>query len=195
MKMSGNSNRFLDEPVETARQGVGYDPRATKNTNPKDAIGDKKVPLWLCSAIAKAHWALAQFAGLLKYGAWNWREAGVRSSVYLSAMQRHLDRYENGEEYDPVDGTHHLGNIMACAAILLEARAIGKLTDDRPPRASVDETYKYVEERMQCLREKYAEMRPRHYTIDDARDPACWLGRPGQAIPVDADHDFRKTAR
>ena len=44
---------------------------STKESNPKDAIGDKKVPLWLLSPIAKAQWALGQFAGLIKYGAWN----------------------------------------------------------------------------------------------------------------------------
>lgn len=138
----------------------------SKESNPKDAIGDKKVPLWLCSAVAKAHWALAQFAGMLKYGAWNWRVAGVRSSVYISALKRHIDAYESGEEYDPVDGTHHLGNIMACAAILLDARAAGKLIDDRPPSVGIRETYTFVEEVMARLREQYKDKAPTHYTIE-----------------------------
>src|ERR1700674_131625 len=104
-----------------------------KDTNPKDAVASNRIPLWLLSPIAKAHWALAQFAGMLKYGAWNWRSTGVRSSAYTSALSRHIDAYISGEEFDPVDGTKHLGNIMACAAILLDAEAAGKLTDDRPP--------------------------------------------------------------
>jgi len=54
-----------------------------KPTNPKTAIGDRKVPLALCSPIAAAHWALAQFSGMCKYQAWNWRIAGVRSSTYV----------------------------------------------------------------------------------------------------------------
>lgn len=140
----------------------------TKDTNPKDSIGDKKVPLWLCSVIAKAHWALAQFAGLMKYGAWNWRKAGVRTSTYISALERHLEAYKNGEEYDPIDGTHHLGNIMACSAILLEARAIGKLTDDRPPKVEFRETFEEVQDAMAVLKEKYKDMNPRHYTIADS---------------------------
>lgn len=140
---------------------------AVKQSNPKDSAGDKKVPLWLLSPIAKAHWALAQFAGMLKYGAWNWRAAGVRSSVYLSAMQRHMDAYCSGEEHDPVDGSHHLGNIMACCAILLDAQAADKLTDDRPPSVGVRATYAEVEAVMARLREQYRDKAPRHYTIAD----------------------------
>lgn len=138
-----------------------------KDSNPKDAIGDRKVPLALLSPIASAHWSLAQFAGMTKYGAWNWRVAGVRASVYLSAMKRHMDAYISGEELDPIDGTHHLGNIMACAAILLDAQAAGLLTDDRPPSVGLRDTYKFVEDVMARLREQYADKAPRHYTIAD----------------------------
>ena len=138
-----------------------------KLSNPKDSIGDKKVPLWLCSAIAMAHWAAAQFAGLVKYGAWNWRAAGVRTSTYLSAIGRHWARYANGERCDPVDGTHHLGNIMACCAILLEAEAIGKLTDDRSPSADLQETFTEVEAIMAKLKLLYADKQPKHWTIED----------------------------
>ncbi|UIF90883.1 dATP/dGTP diphosphohydrolase domain-containing protein [Cupriavidus sp. UYPR2.512] len=158
--------------AEKALQSAGFtvaEPGATKDTNPKDAIGDKKVPLWLLSPIAKAHWALAQFAGMCKYQAWNWRAAGVRNSVYLSAMQRHLDAYMSGEETDPVDGTHHLGNIMACAAILLDAKAAGKLTDDRPPIVGVRDTYEFVQATMADLREKYKHIAQRPHTIADGR--------------------------
>lgn len=140
---------------------------SVKATNPKDAIGDTKVPLWLLSPIAKAQWALAQFAGLVKYGAWNWRMAGVRSSVYVSAMQRHIDAYSSGEEFDPVDGTHHLGNIMACCAIILDAKAAGMLTDDRAPSVDMRPIYDEVQKQMAVLKEKYKDLNPRHYTIAD----------------------------
>lgn len=143
------------------------DPRI-KDTNPKDAIGDKKVPLWLCSPIAKAHWAAAQFVGMVKYGAWNWRSAGIRNSIYLSAIQRHLDAYMSGEEVDPIDGTSHLGHIMACAAILIDAKAADKLTDDRPPSVSLREAYASVEAQMVKARENYGSMNPRHFTIADS---------------------------
>lgn len=146
-------------------------PAVGKDTNPKDAIAGTKIPLWLCSAVAKAHWAVAQFAGLIKYGAWNWRKAGVRASVYASAGARHFDRWLNGEEYDPVDGTHHLGNAMACAAILLDARAAGKLNDDRPPRLDLTPTYAELEPILKRLVEKHGHLTPKHYTIADS-EPA-----------------------
>lgn len=139
-------------------------PPAGKATNPKDAAGDKKVPLWLLSPVAKVYWSVAQFAGMLKYGAWNWRVAGIRSSVYLSAMQRHLDAYTSGEEYDPVDGSHHLGNIMACAAIIIDAKAAGKLNDDRPPQVGVRQAHAEAEATMAVLREQYKDLTPFHHT-------------------------------
>lgn len=142
------------------------DPR-TKETNPKDAIGDKKPPLWLCSPIAKAAWAVAQFVGMVKYGAWNWRSAGIRNSIYLSAIQRHLDAYMSGEEVDPVDQTEHMGHIMACAAIILDAKAAGKLIDDRPPSVDLRRAYAAVEKQMILARENYGSMNPRHFTIAD----------------------------
>lgn len=138
-----------------------------KLSNPKDLIGDKKVPMWLLSPIAKAYWAVAQFVGMTKYGAWNWRSAGVRASVYLSAMQRHMDAYMSGEEVDPIDQTPHLGHIMACAAILIDAKAAGKLTDDRPPSVSLRPAFKEVEEMMEIARKNYGHMTPKHYTIKD----------------------------
>lgn len=153
-------------------------PEATKDTNPKDAVGDKKIPLWLLSPIAKAHWAIGQFAGLLKYGAWNWRSAGVRSSIYLSAIERHLDAYTSGEEFDPVDGSHHLGNIMACCAILLDAKEAGKLTDDRPPSVGIRSTYTWGEDVMARLKRQYHNKKPRHYTIADTASPALKPDRP-----------------
>jgi len=149
-------------------------PATVKDGNPKDIVGATKVPLSLLSPIAKAQWALAQYAGLCKYGAWNWRAIGVRAMIYLDAIDRHRDAYLSGEEFDPVDGTHHLGNIMACCAILLDAAAAGKLIDDRPPSVDIRPTYEAVQTQMAKLREKYEHMQPRHYTIADterADDP------------------------
>ena len=137
----------------------------TKESNPKEAIGSTKVPLNLCSPIASAHWALAQYAGMAKYQAWNWRAAGVRISTYIGAIKRHADAYNSGERLDPVDGTHHLGNVMACAAILLDAEAANMLTDDRPPIVSLRPTYAEVEKQMVVIREKYSNIPQNPYTL------------------------------
>jgi hypothetical protein len=140
---------------------------ATKASNPKDAIGDTKVPMWLLSVVAKAEWALALFAGMTKYGAWNYRKAGVRNSVYLSAMERHMLAYASGEERDPTDGSHHLGNIMACCSIILDAQAMGVLTDDRAPAIPFRDTFAAVEKQMAVLKVQYADKNPKHYTNAD----------------------------
>ena len=139
----------------------------SKDTNPKDMAASNKIPLTLLSPIACAKWAVAQFSGLLKYGAWNWRAAGVRSSVYLDAARRHLDAYASGEAVDPIDGTDHRANVMACMAILIDAEAAGKLTDDRPPSVDLRPAYAEVEALMVRLREQYKDKTPRHYTIAD----------------------------
>lgn len=139
---------------------------SSKPSNPKDGAAVSKVPLWLLSPIAKAAWALAQFAGFCKYQGWNWREAGVRSSVYISAMQRHIDAYLSGEEVDPEDGTDHLGNVMACCAILIDARAAGKLNDDRPPKVSLRPAYSEVQKQMGVLRDKYKHLPQGTYTAN-----------------------------
>jgi hypothetical protein len=139
----------------------------TKLSNPKEAIGDTKVPLWLLSGTAKIKWAMAQFAGMLKYGAWNWRVAGVRHSTYISAIERHLEGIKAGETYDHVDGTDHYGNIMACAAIILDAREAGMLNDDRPPSVDHRPALAEAEALMAKLKVQYADKAPRHYTIED----------------------------
>jgi hypothetical protein len=140
--------------------------------NPKDAAGRAKVPLALLSPIAKAAWAMAQFVGKVKYGAWNWRGTEVLASVYISAAQRHLDAWFSGETYDPDDGTHHLGNVMACAAILLDAAACGKLVDDRPPRVSHRPAYAEAEAIVSPTEAKYAGREVKHWTIADLVAPA-----------------------
>lgn len=140
--------------------------------NPKDAAGRAKVPLALLSPIAKAAWAMAQFVGKVKYGAWNWRGTEVLANVYVSAAQRHLDAWFSGETYDPDDGTHHLGNVMACAAILLDAAACGKLIDDRPPRVSHRLAYAEAEAIVAPTEAKYADREVKHWTIADSVAPA-----------------------
>jgi len=140
----------------------------TKASNPKDIIGSKKLPLHLLSGIAKIQWCLAQLEGALKYGTWNWRIAGVRASIYLDALERHVEKYKNGEARDPVTRVHHLGNVMACAAIIMDAEAVGKLIDDRPPMAPAKDQIDEAQETVLHLQQLYEDEDPYHYTIEDS---------------------------
>lgn len=103
----------------------------TKPTNPKDAIGSGKLPLHLVPAIATAGESLALMWGAMNYGRANWRDAGVRYTIYTDAIERHLGKLKEGQDWDSESGLHHLWHIRACTAILLDADAVGMLTDDR----------------------------------------------------------------
>lgn len=157
-------DRMVYDPETQTMHGVIRD-----TANPKDAAGRAKVALWLLSPVAKAAWAAAAYLGQVKYGAWNYRGTKVYASVYISAAMRHLDAYLSGETYDPEDGTHHLGNVMACCAILLDTAAAGKLIDDRPPRVDIRPSHNEVQTLMPKIDQRYAdrEPKPRHWTIND----------------------------
>lgn len=144
-------------------------PDATiKPTNPKDAIGSDKLPLHLWPTTATIVGALGLLDGALKYGRSNFRAVGVRASIYYDAARRHLDAWFEGEDTDPDSGLPHHAHALACIAILVDAQAAGKLTDDRMYggdryRAFVREYTEHVA-RLKAL---HAGKDPKQYTIDD----------------------------
>lgn len=140
---------------------------ARKPTNPKDALAVAKLPLHLVPDTIELYAALAFAEGASKYGAYNWRVAGVLASVYHSALKRHLASWHNGEEVDPVTGVPHLASVIACAGILLDAQLCGKLTDDRPPPADVAARIRSAEAEVAKIFALFADRAPRHYTIAD----------------------------
>jgi hypothetical protein len=156
-----------------------------KATNPKDAIGATKLPIsWVPTAVNR-YAALAFAEGALKYGRYNWRIAGVRASIYLDAMHRHLEKFQEGEwadgdmlgpdEAGNPQGTQvpHLASIIACAGILLDAWECDKLTDDRPPPnvaagADLDSRVAHVAH----LKRLFAAYSPHQNTIADVKGAA-----------------------
>lgn len=107
--------------------------RETKPSNPKDAIGSKRLNMHLVPDSLIAYAALGFTEGAVKYGKYNWRVAGVRVSIYLDAARRHMAAYQNGEWADAKTRVPHLASVLACVGIILDAGLSGKLTDDRPP--------------------------------------------------------------
>ena len=110
---------------------------------------------------------LAFTEGALKYGRYNWRIAGVRSSIYHGAARRHLAKYWNGESVDPQTGVPHLASVMACCAILLDAGECGKVTDDRPPAAPLASQIDKLEAQVKALVGQFKDYAPHQYTIED----------------------------
>lgn len=141
----------------------------TKPTNPKDAVATNKLPSHLVSPVVKAYQAIAHYLGNVKYGAWNYRAAGARASVYRAALDRHMDLWWEGQETDAADGTPHLANALACIGILIDAKHSGKLIDDRPPslHGELAKVRADFEALMPKIREQYADRDPHHYTIAD----------------------------
>jgi len=145
---------------------------ATKPTNPKDTIGSGKLPMSLVPTAVVRYASLAFAEGALKYGRFNWRVTGVRTSIYLDAMLRHLAKFTDGEWDDPVTQVPHLASIIACAGIILDALECGKLNDDRPPvnwqtSADIDNRTAHVAH----LKEVFQGYSPHQHSIQDA-DPS-----------------------
>lgn len=101
--------------------------------NPKDRVGIHKPPLHLIPPAAELLESAVMALGAKKYGAFNWRTANVKASVYVAAARRHLLQWFDGEDIDAESGVSHLAHARACLGILLDAAAIGRLIDDRPP--------------------------------------------------------------
>lgn len=130
------------------------------DSNPKTKAGSLKPPLHTIPPIAIVHLGITLGDGADKYGVFNWREEAVSVSTYIGAIMRHLLAFADGENVDPEsnNGGTHLGAIMSCAAILLDAEAVGSLHDDRPSRGV---TAEFIRQRSyQQIQAAIEEMKP-----------------------------------
>jgi len=104
-----------------------------KETNPKDALGCKKPPLSTLPVGPLFEAAAGMLEGACKYGRHNYRDSGVRVSVYYDAALRHLMAWWEGEDIDPDSGLHHVSKAIASLLVLRDAQMNGMVSDDRPP--------------------------------------------------------------
>ena len=116
--------------------GNGCSIAETKATNPKDAIGCSKPPLSVipCAPLFEA--GLALLEGSCKYGRHNYREAGVRASIYYDASMRHLMAWWEGEDIDADSGLSHVTKAIAGLLVLRDSMMSGNWHDDRPPKSA-----------------------------------------------------------
>jgi len=105
-----------------------------KESNPKDSIGVKKVPMHYVSCRVLMEMGLGMLDGGCKYGAHNYREAGVKASVYYDAAMRHLMSWWEGEDDDPDTGLSHITKVLTCLATFRDAMIAENWEDDRPIR-------------------------------------------------------------
>lgn len=105
-----------------------------KQTNPKDALSDKKAPLSAIPLAPIYEAGLGMLEGGRKYGRHNYRVMGVRASVYYDAAKGHIDSWWEGEDIDPESGIHHLAKAIASLLVLRDGQFMKNWIDDRPPR-------------------------------------------------------------
>jgi hypothetical protein len=119
------------------KTGPGASTMVYVDGNPKTGAGAKKPDLSVIPPTSMLHLATAMMNGATKYGPFNWRDQPISVRPYVTAMQRHILAYLDGEDFS-ADTTeagapvHHLAHAMACCAILLDAMECGTLTDNRP---------------------------------------------------------------
>lgn len=118
-----SSSRFVhsEEKPNTVDEGL----LTTASKNDKD-----KVDLSLIPAVSMREHAKAFMVGEKKYNRYNYCK-GHKASQLVAAAMRHLTAWFEREEYDPIDGQHHLGSVMACCSMILRQQELNTLKDDR----------------------------------------------------------------
>ncbi len=106
----------------------------SKNADKNDK---EKIDLSLIPLISSIEHAKAFMVGEKKYGRYNYCK-GHKASQLAAAAERHLKAWFNGEDYDPTDGQHHLGSVMACCSMILRQNELGTLKDDRYKQPEAD---------------------------------------------------------
>lgn len=142
------------------------DSREPTSPNPKDLVGDDKLPLHLWPPSATAYGCLGMFEGKLKYGLVNYRGSKVIASIYVAAAKRHLDEWYEGLDYTD-EGNPSLGNALATIAIIVDAIVNESLIDDRPYTPIKGAYHKMrveLTKQVKHLKELFAEKRPKHWT-------------------------------
>lgn len=148
-----------EEPVKVS---------TTKETNPKDAVGVTKAPLSVLPMQVVYEAALGMYEGALKYGAFNYRLAGVRASVYYDAVERHLNQWWEGEDIDPDSGLNHITKAITTLMVMRDAMLNDKFTDDRPPKILNQDWMRNYNDKVKQLQAKYPDPVPR-YTWKDTK--------------------------
>lgn len=127
----------------------------TKDTNPKDSIGSRKVCLHVVPFQVIAEIALGMTEGACKYGSYNYREAGVRFSVYYDATMRHLGAFNEGQDIDPHSQLHHITKALSSLVVLRDAMLNEMWVDDRPIRVKNQEFIDNMNQQTEMILDKF----------------------------------------
>ena len=99
--------------------------------NPKAAVGAAKAPFFGIPWTAVIEMGTVMDGGAYKYGAYNYRDSRISTTTYHDAILRHFMLWADGENTDPESKASHLAHIMACCALMIDARETDMLEDER----------------------------------------------------------------
>jgi hypothetical protein len=159
-----------------------------KDTNPKDAIGVKKVPLSVVPMPVVMEAGLGMMEGGLKYGRHNYRVSGIRASVYFDATMRHMTDWWEGEDIDPASRLSHVTKAISSLFVLRDAMMNEMWVDDRPPRSKpgwMETMNRHAGELIDMFPEPaaaYTQMGEEDAALDD---PVGWNPHPLAGDPIE----------
>lgn len=148
------------EPKDTAAR---CEASSSKPSNPKDVVGVRKFRQFTCIPFTVlAELGVALLEGAAKYGAHNYRVAGVRASIYIDAAMGHILQWWEGEDIDADSGLSHITKAIASLTVLRDAMINDMLTDDRPVKPNLDKLRSDLQASVDALFDKYPNMEPRN---------------------------------
>lgn len=153
MKKHKFVREIIDDYAKTFTDLKEHD--AKKDTNPKDSVGIKKVPMHVLSMPVLMEMALGMHEGARKYGSHNFRVAGVRASVYYDAAMRHLGAWWEGQDIDPDSGLSHITKTLSCLHVLRDAMMNDMWNDDRPPKFKNQDWVQEMNKKASQIIDKY----------------------------------------
>jgi hypothetical protein len=173
-------------PTPSPATGEDYPEWLTsKPSNPKDAVGIRKVPYSTIPQGVISEVAVGMAEGAFKYGRHNYRSIGVRGSVYFDATMRHLVQWWEGEDIDPDSGLSHVSKAITSLVVLRDAMLRDLWTDDRPPRMD-DGWMKDLNEKVSSLIDRYPEPAHTYTEKEDGKGPN-YRGIEGSDVPATGD--------
>ena len=129
---TNNSEGITNLAKKISSQDIISQDIISKETNPKDAVGSRKASMRYVPVNVMLEQGLCLQEGGLKYGAHNYRDAGVRASVYYDALWRHMGAWWEGEDIDRDSALSHVAKGISTLIVLRDAMMNDMWEDDRP---------------------------------------------------------------
>ena len=146
-------NTILEEtfgPIEDYVDSVPDDAQG----NPKAAFGNAKAPMFGVPPIPVMEVGLVMACGGHKYGVFNYRDTEISCSTYIEAINRHLTKWQDGQDYDEETGAHELAHVAASCLLVIDAMNNGMLIDDRSKTGKAGDLMIEFADRLRAFKEE-----------------------------------------